>query len=69
MRKEADFEVMDHIKVSLNGNEKLAALATNNSDAICSKVLADVLTSGESYSVVKDWNVNGEQVTIAIERV
>jgi len=69
MRKEADFEVMDHIKVSMNGNEKLAELASKNSDVICGKVLADVLTAGESFAVAKEWNVNGEQVTISIERV
>ena len=69
MRKEADFEVMDHIKVSLNDNEKLATLASKNNEAICSKVLADVLTAGESFAVTKEWNVNGEQVTISIERV
>lgn len=70
MRKDAGFEVMDHIKVSLNGNEKLGALARRNSEAICGKVLADVLTSGESFAVAKTWdNVNGEKVVIAIEKV
>ena len=69
MRKEADFEVMDHIKVSLNGNEKLSALASKNSATICGKVLADVLTADEGFTVTKEWNVNGEQVTISIERV
>ncbi len=69
MRKDADFEVMDHIRVSINNNDKLAALATKNSDAIAGKVLADALVSGESFAVAKEWNVNGETVTIAIEKV
>ena len=70
MRKEADFEVTDHIKVSINGNEKLAGLAERNSAAISEKVLADRLTSGAEYSVSKEWdNVNGEAVTISLERV
>ncbi|MDE7352611.1 MAG: isoleucine--tRNA ligase [Acetatifactor sp.] len=69
MRKEAGFEVMDHIRVSLNGNEKLAGLAERNSEAICGKVLAQALTRGESFAVEKEWNVNGEQVTIALEKV
>ena len=70
MRKDAGFEVMDHIRVSLNGNEKLSALAQRNSGTICGKVLADVLTAGESFAVSKEWdNVNGERVVIAMERV
>ena len=60
---------MDHIRVSLNENEKLSALAQRNSAAICGKVLADVLTSGETFAVSKAWdNVNGEKVVISIEK-
>lgn len=70
MRKEADFEVTDHIRVSVNGNEKLAGLAERNRDSISGKVLADELTSGREYAVSKEWdNVNGEAVTISLERV
>ena len=69
MRKEADFEVMDHIRVSLNGNEKLSAIAFRNAGAISSKVLADELTSGADFAVKKEWDVNKEAVTIAIEKV
>ena len=68
MRKDADFEVMDHIKVSINGNDKLAAIAEKNKEAIAGKVLADELTIGENFAVAKEWNVNGENVTIAIEK-
>ena len=69
MRKDAGFEVMDHIRVSLNGNVKLSALAEKNKEAICSKVLADELTEGLDFSCEKEWNVNGEKVVIAVERV
>ena len=69
MRKDADFEVMDHIKVSLVGNAKLAEIAAKNRDAICGKVLADELTADVTYAIAKEWNVNGENVTVAIERV
>ena len=69
MRKEADFEVTDHIKVSLNGNETLAKIAKKNAEAICGKVLADVLTTEETFAVSKEWDVNGEKVTVSIERV
>ena len=69
MRKDADFEVMDHIRVSLNGNEKLFAIAQKNAAAINGKVLADELTSGKEFSVAREWDVNGEKVTVALERV
>ncbi len=69
MRKDAGFEVMDHIKVSLNENEKLAAVAQKNRDAICGKVLADVFTAGETYTVSKEWDVNGEKVVISVEKI
>lgn len=68
MRKDADFEVMDHIRVSINQNEKLAAIAERNRDAIMGKVLAEAMTAGADYSVAKEWNVNGENVIIAIEK-
>ncbi|MBR1931114.1 MAG: isoleucine--tRNA ligase [Lachnospiraceae bacterium] len=69
MRKDADFEVMDHIKVSLNGNAKLSEIATRNQEAICGKVLADTFTADSNFALAKEWNVNGEKVTIAIEKV
>ena len=69
MRKEADFEVMDHIKVSINGNAKVADIVTKNQDAIAGKVLADSITADAELAITKEWNVNGETVTIAVERV
>ncbi len=69
MRKDADFEVTDHIRVALSGNERLAAIAERNRDMIAGKVLADEMTAEAAFAVTKEWNVNGENVTISIERV
>jgi len=69
MRKEADFEVMDHIKVSVNDNAKLAELVSRNYDAIAGKVLADEITQDKDFAIAKQWNVNGEKVVIAIEKI
>lgn len=69
MRKEADFEVMDHIRVSLSGNDKLAKIVKDNEEVIAGKVLADSITQGEALAVSKQWDVNGEKATISIERV
>ena len=68
MRKEADFEVMDHIKVSLSGNDKVAGIVLKNEAMISGKVLAESITTGETLAVSKEWNVNGEMVTISIEK-
>ena len=69
MRKESGFEVTDHIRVSINGNDKLSEIAQKNKEAISGKVLADELTSGAEYAVSKEWNINGENAVIAVERV
>ena len=69
MRKEADFEVTDRIKVSFAGNEKVADIALRNQAAIAGKVLAESMATGETLAVAKEWNVNGENVTISVERV
>ena len=69
MRKEADFQVTDHIRLSLTGNAKLAEIAEKNRAYITDKVLADVLDFEAKYSTAKEWNVNGESVTISIERI
>ena len=69
MRKESGFEVTDHIRVSINGNDRLSEIARKNKDAISGKVLADELTSGAEYAISKEWNINGENAVIAVERV
>ena len=60
---------MDHIRVSINDNEQVAALAAKNSDTICSKVLADELTTGKTFAVSKEWPVNGEKAVISVEKI
>ena len=69
MRKDAGFEVMDHIKVAFNGNEKIAGIVNDNRAAISEKVLAEAIVIDEPVSVTKEWNVNGEKVTIGVEKV
>ncbi|MCM1120288.1 MAG: isoleucine--tRNA ligase [bacterium] len=69
MRKDAGFEVMDHIRVSLSGNDRIFAIAENNREAICGKVLAEELREDATYAVSKEWNVNGENVTISLEKM
>ena len=68
MRKDSGFEVMDHILVGVSGNEKIEAIVVNNKDSIASKVLADAIDAGATYDISKEWNVNGEKVTIAVKK-
>ena len=68
MRKDSGFEVMDHIRVSILGNELLAKVVKDNEESIATKVLADLFSFTDTYSFAKEWNVNGQNVTITIEK-
>ena len=68
MRKEADFEVMDKIVIYCRGNDRIAELLTSHKDTIQSEVLALDVKIGETKGYVKDWNINGEEVTLGVER-
>lgn len=67
MRKENGYEVTDHIKVSLSGNDKLAAIIRKNEATLKEITLADEVTYDEADGTAKEWNINGESVTLAIK--
>ncbi|SDA16314.1 Isoleucyl-tRNA synthetase [Ruminococcus sp. YE71] len=67
MRKESGFEVMDHISVAIAGSEKLAALCERNKESICHDVLAEEMTYTADGG--KEWDINGEKVTIAVKKL
>ncbi len=69
MRKEADFQVTDKIIVSCSGNEKIEKILQNNQEEIRSEVLAAEVKLGNTTGYVKDWNINGEDVTLGVERI
>ena len=68
MRKEAGFEVMDRIIVSAKDNKKIEDILSAYSDEIKSEVLADDLIIHEARGYVKEWNINGEKVTMGVEK-
>ena len=68
MRKDSGFEVMDRIRVSILGNEVLAKVAEKNKEALCGKVLADELSYDKTFAIAREWDVNGEKVTISVEK-
>ena len=69
MRKDAGFEVTDHIRVAFADNDKIEEIAQKHEKEIAGKVLADALGVKNELSVAKEWNVNGENVKISVERV
>ena len=68
MRKEAGFEVMDRIAVSYQGNEKIAGIFKKNEAIIKAEVLADEILEEQTIGYVKEWSINGEQVTLGVEK-
>ncbi len=68
MRKEAGFEVMDKIAVSYTAAEKASDIFTRNQDTIRSEVLAVSLVPEKLSGYTKEWNINGEKVTLSVEK-
>lgn len=69
MRKDAGFEVMDHITVYENGNDLISNILLKNADFIKKEVLAELINVGSVEGIVKEWNINGEQCTIGVKRI
>ena len=68
MRKEAGFEVMDHISVFQDGNDRIAGLIKEHADEIKTEVMADHISIGAMSGFVKEWNINGENVMLGVEK-
>ena len=66
MRKEADFEVMDRIKVGFEGSDLLKGVVERNAEEIKTDVLADEIVEGTFEGYAKEWNINGEKVNIVV---
>ncbi len=69
MRKDSGFEVMDHIKVSCRGSEKIAKIITANAVEIKEETLADELDTDAADGNTKEWNINGETVTLGVKKL
>ena len=68
MRKDSGFEVMDNIKVFVDGNDKISAIMDRNAEEIKGDVLATAINSGAKCKNSKEWNINGEKVFIGVEK-
>ena len=67
MRKEAGFEVTDHIVLSHHGNSLIEGIFSKHGAEIAADTLADSIKLG-SAGYVKDWEINGESVTLGVEK-
>ena len=67
MRKDADFNVTDHIVISVEGNDKIADIISRNKGEIFTAVVADDLTVGSVDGHTAEWNINGEKVSFGVK--
>lgn len=68
MRKEAGFEVTDHITVGYKDNAKIESIFSKYADEIRADVLADKLTDSEISGYTKEWSINGETVVLTVSK-
>ena len=69
MRKEAGFEVMDKIRVSVKDNEKIQTVMQKFEKEIQTDVMADEIVYETSIGYSKEWSINGEAVTLGVEKL
>ena len=69
MRKEAGFEVMDLIRVYARGNEKIAHILEQYGSQIAGDVMAKEIIADRMGGYEKEWNINGEEVTLGVEKL
>lgn len=69
MRKEAGFEVMDKITISVANNDKIAEILKNNQETIFTDVLATAIEYDGVKGYTKNWNINGEKVDLGVEKI
>lgn len=67
MRKEAGFEVVDHIEIGYEA-EGESARVIENDKSILSDVLCDKLVKGLFEGYTKEWDINGEKVTLVVKK-
>ncbi len=67
MRKEADFQVTDHIRLTYAAGGKAADILARYANAIGKDTLADQIEARTPSGFVREWNINGETVSLGVE--
>ena len=68
MRKEAGFEVTDRITVYAKDNDRILEILAANEETVKSEVLADEIVKGHTEGYEKEWNINGQTVSMGVKR-
>ena len=68
MRKEAGFEVTDHINIYQDANDKIAEILKKYADTIKDEVLANHIMLGQMGGFAKEWNINGEKGMLGVAK-
>ena len=69
MRKDAGFEVLDHIRVFAAGNDALRAVMERNADDIKGKTLCDAFLFDKTCASSKEWSIGDEKLTLGVEKI
>lgn len=69
MRRDSDFDVMDHIIVYASGSEKVMAIIDRNRGEISHDVLADEILINTDCDISSEWDINGESAKLGVKRV
>ncbi|MEG2453488.1 MAG: DUF5915 domain-containing protein, partial [Clostridia bacterium] len=67
MRKEADFEVVDHIVVGYKAEGLCAKVIRGNKNILSDVLATDIVEVIDGYT--KEWNINGEDLTLSVKRI
>ena len=68
MRKEAGFEVMDKILIYIKDNDRLSGYLEKNKETVIGEAMADDIVTGSTDGYVKEWDINGEKVTLGVKK-
>jgi len=69
MRKEADFEITDRIRVAFSGPDALVNAIESFEDYIKEETLSDTVDFDERLEDGTEWNLNGHNTLIRVERI
>ncbi len=68
MRKEAGFEVTDHIHFGYAGNDKVATIIQANLEEIQEETLIESTKAELIEGYTKNWNINGEMIDLSVAK-
>ena len=69
MRKEAGFEVVDHIRIYAAEGREVEQIVSGNREQIAADTLADDIVVGSLGGYVKQWDINGRKATLGVEKI